>query len=237
VVKTAIILAGGLGTRLRTLVNDRPKPMAIVDGTPFLAILINYWVKQGIKRFILSVGYKYEVIQSYFGSEYKGCKIDYSIEDNPLGTGGAFIQAASYLGNEDSFLLINGDTYFEVNLHDFYNYLKLKNADWLIALTKKNDNVRYGGVCIGNSGVIDFKNRITKKTELVNGGLYIINPLILKKIKKIKFSGEISLEKDIFPKLNNFGISVFGKYYSNNFIDIGMPEDYKYAAKKIFGKE
>ena len=232
-VETAIILAGGLGTRLRSLVNDRPKPMAMVKDTPFLAILINYWIKQGVNKIIMSVGYKNEVIQSYFGSEFNGCKIKYSIESSPLGTGGAFIQAASFLNNQENFLLMNGDTYFEITMKDMEHYSNSKNADWLIALTKSKDKLRYGGVCIDQTNRIQFENS-SYKTDLVNGGVYLINPRILKKIEKIKIKKPMSLEGEIFPRLSNVGVSVFGAYFSNKFIDIGIPEDYKRAAQIIY---
>src|SRR5690349_16571222 len=102
---TAIILAGGLGTRLRSVVADVPKPMAPIAGRPFLAYQIEYWIAQGVQRFILSVGYKHEIIMDYFGDRYQGAEIEYAIELLPLGTGGGFLQATKKINSTEPFLL------------------------------------------------------------------------------------------------------------------------------------
>ena len=116
--RTAIILAGGLGTRLRQLVSNVPKPMASVNGRPFLAHLMDYWIGQGITQFIISVGYLKESIINYFGNEYQGIKIEYSEEESPLGTGGGVLLAIKNIKSDDYFVLLNGDTFFEVDLRE-----------------------------------------------------------------------------------------------------------------------
>ena len=113
---SAIILAGGLGTRLRGVVPDLPKPMAPIGGRPFLEYQLDYWINQGVSQFVLSVGYLHGAIVDHFGDRYKGAKLDYVIEKTPLGTGGGFLLAAEKLGKNDPFLLLNGDTYFAVDL-------------------------------------------------------------------------------------------------------------------------
>ena len=115
-ITSAIILAGGLGTRLRSVVADMPKPMAPVNGRPFLEYLLDYWQNQGISHFIISVGYRHEIITGYFGARYKNATIKYAIEKTPLGTGGGFLLASDHLGDDRTFLLLNGDTYFPINL-------------------------------------------------------------------------------------------------------------------------
>ena len=109
--RTAIILAGGLGTRLRKLVSDVPKPMASVNGRPFVAHLMDYWIEQGITQFILSVGYLKESIIHYFGNEYRGIKIEYSVEESPLGTGGGVLLAIKNIKSDDYFVLHKNTAY------------------------------------------------------------------------------------------------------------------------------
>ena len=115
-ISTAIILAGGLGTRLKSVVSDVPKPMAPIQSTPFLEIVINYWINQGIKRIILSVGYMSDIIINHFGKSFKDISIEYVDEVSPLGTGGALKNVLNKLIINDPFLVINGDTFFEVDL-------------------------------------------------------------------------------------------------------------------------
>ncbi|MCK4701226.1 MAG: NTP transferase domain-containing protein, partial [Bacteroidales bacterium] len=116
----AIILAGGLGTRLKSVISDIPKPMAPIHGKPFLEYLLSYLVKFKIKKAVLSVGYKYQNIFDYFGNNYKGMKLSYAIEDMPLGTGGGIRNAMDQINN-DHFFLLNGDTFYEVDLNKLYH--------------------------------------------------------------------------------------------------------------------
>src|SRR5438067_6674889 len=112
----AIVLAGGLGTRLRSAVADVPKPMAPIRGRPFLEYLFDHWIDQGIRRFTLSVGYRHEVIVDHFGKAYHGATIRYAVERSPLGTGGALLGTLATFSVEAPVLLLNGDTYFAVDV-------------------------------------------------------------------------------------------------------------------------
>jgi len=111
----AVVLAGGLGTRLRAAVSDVPKPMAPVQGRPFLERLLDYWIGQGVQRAVLAVGYMHETVRKHFGEQYRNCAIDYSVEQQPLGTGGALVQTLPLVQGK-TFLVLNGDTYFAVPL-------------------------------------------------------------------------------------------------------------------------
>src|SRR5262245_17720256 len=142
---TAIILAGGLGTRLREAVPDLPKPMAPVAGRPFLEHQLDLWIAQGVRRFVLAVGYRHEAIVQHFGASYRGATLEYSVETQPLGTGGALRQAAAMVGDERA-LLLNGDTWFDVPLPALAARAMPLDADWCFALFRHDDPARYMGV-------------------------------------------------------------------------------------------
>jgi D-glycero-alpha-D-manno-heptose 1-phosphate guanylyltransferase len=125
----AYILAGGLGTRLRSVVSDVPKPMAPICGQPFLKLLLNFWIKQGITKFIISVGYLKEKVISFFGKEHNGIFIEYFEEDTPLGTGGALIILSKRL--KEDFIVINGDTFFDVSLPQLKKFKRKKKQELL----------------------------------------------------------------------------------------------------------
>ncbi len=131
----AVILAGGLGTRLKSVIKDIPKPMAEVCGKPFLCYILDFLIKYEIKRVILSVGYKWEAIREFFGEQYKNINLVYAIEYEPLGTGGAIKNALKYVQDTEVFIL-NGDTLFNIDLSVFYSLHKNKNSNLSIALKK-----------------------------------------------------------------------------------------------------
>ncbi|GAH63146.1 unnamed protein product, partial [marine sediment metagenome] len=139
----AIILAGGLGTRLKSVISDIPKPMAPIHGKPFLEYLLSYLVKFKIKKVILSVGYKYQYIFDHFGDNYKGLKLLYAIEDKPLGTGGGIRNAVDHINN-DHFFLLNGDTYYEVDLDKLYHLHIKEKANISLSLLPMEKFSRYG---------------------------------------------------------------------------------------------
>jgi len=217
----AIILAGGFGTRLSSLVKDVPKPMANVNGKPFLAYLLGYINKYNIKRVILSVGYKWEIIRKYFGFRYLGMDIVYAIEDKPLGTGGAIKNSLRYAYDTDV-LVMNGDTFFKINLDHFFKLHKNNNSLFSIALKKVNNTSRYGTIVLNNNIIVSFKEKAEDGNSLINGGVYIINKeFYLSLADKEVFS----LEKDFletYYKSYNF----YGFVFDDYFIDIGVPEDY-----------
>lgn len=212
----AIILAGGLGTRLRSVCKDIPKPMAKVSGKPFLEHLLEYWVGQGVKRFILSVGYLHEQIQGYFGSSFMGASISYSVEKTPLKTGGALLLSIEQLKNpSDPFLLLNGDTFFPLELEEFS-----VQGPVTLSLVDIEQNTRYGGVLVGPNQVVLSMN--AKESNKVNAGCYLIHQEVLSCFSK---NIPLSLEQDVFPSLIQQGLC-FGTTFQRPFLDIGIPEDY-----------
>lgn len=227
--KTAIILAGGLGTRLQSVIQDIPKPMAPVRGKPFVEYVVNYLKIYGIEKIIFSIGYRGEVIQDYFGEEFNSIKIEYSIEETPLGTGGGIFQAAQMCGDEP-FLVLNGDTLFDIDLFQFSYLYEISEADMIIGLKAMENFDRYGIVQLADDErVIGFKEKEFRKEGLINGGVYIFS----KKIFNIaNFPDRFSFEKDFMEKYLN-EVQMFGYEMDGYFIDIGIPEDYAKAEKEL----
>lgn len=220
----AVILAGGLGTRLRSVVPDVPKPMANVLGRPFLEYLMDYWIAQGVSKFIVSVGYKRELIIAHFANSYRGIKILYVQETHPLGTGGGMLLASQNLKNP--FLLLNGDSLFKVELHKLIEFHKHKDSDWTLSLFRASESDRYGGVEIDENGQIHtFQSAKSATHALANGGVYYINPKVLRNSNFIP-GNSYSLELNILPKLIEEKRNFFGMEIDAQFIDIGIPKDY-----------
>jgi D-glycero-alpha-D-manno-heptose 1-phosphate guanylyltransferase len=231
----AIILAGGLGKRLRSVVADVPKPMAPVLGKPFLEYQLAYWHAQGVKRFILSVGYKWNIIQDHFGAEFKDAEIDYCVEPEPLGTGGGFLLSLEKLKTEDPFLLLNGDTIFKVRLADLASFHQKKAAEMTLALAEVRDNDRYSGIDLASDGRITAFGRRDKArggSAAVNGGIYLMDPAAFGSIEW-NGSDPISLEDQICPQLLADGRKIFKLVSNAPFINIGVPESYRLAEKII----
>ena len=225
----AYILAGGLGTRLRSVVSDVPKPMAPIRGQPFLKLLLNFWIKQGITKFIISVGYLKEKVISFFGKEYNGISIEYFEEDTPLGTGGGLIILSKRL--KEDFIVINGDTFFDVSLLQLRELKKKKKAGIAMALFENNELNRYGQVIIdGISWIKDIKQSNKNLSNLSNGGVYLMDPDIISE-NSHNFNQKCSLEKDILPYLIEKKHIVTGLKQNGKFLDIGIPEDYLRANK------
>lgn len=229
---TAIILAGGLGTRLRGLVPDLPKPMAPIDGRPFLEHQIDYWYRQGVRRFILSVGYRREAIIDYFGRRYREAQIDYAVEERPLGTGGGLRLALDRLPDDPRpVLVLNGDTFFDVRLRALQAFYTASSAQWVCALFRAAEPSRYMGVTLEENGrIIELKSVVQDIGALANGGVYYLDPSAV--IEAGFRSGDcFSLENDLLPRLHNRGPGVFGMECSGRFVDIGVPADYLGAAR------
>lgn len=231
-VDTAIILAGGLGTRLRSAVPDLPKPLAPIVGRPFLAYQLDYWIAQGVSRFILSVGYLHEQICDYFGSCYRGAALEYVVESTPLGTGGGFFLAVQRLNPQDPFLLLNGDTYFAVDLQQLVTCALNHDADWVFSLFETNDRARYLGLEVTREGRILSLQAQNKGPLLANGGVYWVHPRVISMLTP-KLDTRISLEAEVFPLLLASGAQVVGLPSPGLFIDIGVPSDY-YRATELF---
>jgi len=229
-VKIAIILAGGKGTRLRSVVSDVPKPMAPINNRPFLEYQMDYWIKQGIEQFIISVGYKKEVIIDYFGDNYKIAKIDYVVEDQPLGTGGGFLLALKDV--DENCLLLNGDTFFEVDLSLLNKIHDENSSDWTMSLFRANESGRYMGIDVDKNGkILSLESGTDKIGRLANGGVYLCNPSFIKKVGQ-NFVGKVSLEDELMPHFLQEQGRLFGVEFSGKFIDIGVPDDY-YRASSI----
>lgn len=228
---TAIILAGGMGTRLRSAVPDLPKPMAPIDGRPFIEHQLDYWIGQGVDRFVVSVGYKKEVIMDHLGSNYRSTPLTYAIEDEPLGTGGGLLLAAQ--GLTEPFLVVNGDTFFEVDLAGLLKFHSVHSADWTFSLFRTSEVGRYMGIEVKSDGEIGSLTSGTgEQSRLANGGVYLVNPSVLANKAFIPGS-KLSLEADLLPALVAQGYKLFGLEFSGTFIDIGIPQDYFRAAEVL----
>jgi D-glycero-alpha-D-manno-heptose 1-phosphate guanylyltransferase len=219
-----IILAGGFGTRLQSVVKDVPKPMAEVNGYPFLKYLFDYLKIYDIKKVILSVGYKQDIIKEYFKNSYLDIEIIYSSEDEPLGTGGAIKRALSF-SNSDKVFILNGDTYFKIDLNKMLNRHIELNADITIATKNMQNFDRYGKVQVENNRIIKFEEKKFNKDGLINGGIYVINKDIF---NNFDLKERFSFESDFLQKYIN-ELNIINSTFDEYFIDIGIPEDYKKA--------
>ncbi|MCM8797338.1 MAG: sugar phosphate nucleotidyltransferase [Candidatus Omnitrophica bacterium] len=217
----AVILCGGLGKRLRSVVADRPKSLAQVNNKPFLDILIEYLASFGFRRFVLCIGYMAEAIRRHYERNFGPLKIVFSQEDEPLGTGGA-IKNAQLLIHSDPFLALNGDSFFKLDLWDFYKFHLTKKAIFSIALSKPKNDKNSGVVLLDkNKKVIAFKEKAKpEKESYSNAGIYLMSRKIFQDMQD---SRVFSLEYDIFPAL--IGKGCYGYYGGDEFIDIGTPEN------------
>jgi len=230
-VTTAIILAGGMGTRLRSAVPGLPKPMAPIDGRPFLEHQMDYWIEQGVSRFVLSVGYLKEVIMNHFGVSYRATPLMYAIEDEPLGTGGGLLLAAQ--GLNEPFLVLNGDTFFEVELNQLLKFHAGHSSEWTFSLFRANEADRYMGMDVKADGeIVSLKSGTSKSGRLVNGGVYLFNPSVLAKTMFVPGT-KLSLEDDLLPAFMTLGGKLYGHEFTGIFIDIGVPQDYYRAAEVL----
>ena len=222
-VKEAIILAGGLGTRLRDAVQDLPKCMAPVAGRPFLFYVINYLRSQGIEKFIFSLGYRHEVIQEYLNNQFSKLNYECAIEDEPLGTGGA-IQLGCTKATEENVLITNGDTIFRIDIEKLAAVHYKNTADATLALKPMVDFDRYGIVEINEeNSIVNFKEKQFCKKGNINGGTYLLN---VRSFLETEWPAKFSFEKD-FLETKKFRL--FGSVQDQYFIDIGIPEDYNKA--------
>ena len=224
----AIVLAGGLGTRLRATVPDLPKPMAPVNGRPFLERLLDYWIGQGVERIILSTGYRHEAIQGHFGKAHRRIPIRYAVEERPRGTGGGLLLAAEALSRREPFLVLNGDTWFEVPLKTLASFHASHRPVATLALFRAPQQGRYAGLTVGKAGEI-LALGASEKGGLANGGVYLMERGLLEG-GSWPASSPVSLEEDILPFALRSGKRVCGLECPGRFLDIGVPEDYARAA-------
>lgn len=216
-----ILLAGGLGTRLKNVLKDVPKPMAPVNNRPFLAYLLSYLKAQNCKKVILSVGHLSESIFNYFGNNFEGLKLVYSIESAPLGTGGAINLALQHVETENAFIL-NGDTYFNIPLDEMEAQHQVNGNEITIAVKNMTNFDRYGALNIKDDRIIAFEEKKALASGIINAGTYLLRK---HDFTKITWPQKFSFEKDFLEEYaTKFTMKPF--YSDNYFIDIGIPEDY-----------
>jgi len=228
-IKEAIILAGGLGTRLRSVVSELPKCMAPVAGKPFLHYVIEHLQRQGITKFILSIGYKSESIIEYINAQYSMLDVQFSIEDDPLGTGGA-IKSACAKTSEKNVLILNGDTFFKIDTDVLSTLHEQWEADCTLCLKPMENFDRYGVVELDDdNAVLSFKEKQFYKTGLINGGVYAlkVSSFLNENLPEV-----FSFEKDYLEKFYTKR-KIAGIVQDEYFIDIGIPEDYKRAQQEL----
>lgn len=224
----AVVLAGGLGTRLRGRIADLPKPMAPVAGRPFLEYLLDRLVHAGIEAITLSVGYRAEVIQAHFGDVYKGVAIRYAYEPEPLGTGGALGLATADLGPE-AVLALNGDTLLQLDIPALINWYNQTPESLAMVLRRVPDAGRYGAIKLGGNRVDGFEERGIAAPGLINGGIYIFQPSIF---ATLGLTGRFSFEVDVLQ--NHCGQMRPRAFITDAyFIDIGIPEDLDRAGHEL----
>jgi len=228
-ISEAIILAGGKGTRLQSVIPDLPKPMAPVRGKPFLEYLLKFLSAQGIKSAILSVGYEHEKIVAHFGKTFSGLNLRYAIEDRPLGTGGG-IRLASSMMTGESAIVFNGDSLFCINLNSFSAFHAANNAILSLALLPMKNFDRYGTVKVNEGNLIlAFREKRPTESGLINAGVYAINRKIW---EQFDFPASFSFEKDLM-ETHCQGVPFYGYVEDAYFIDIGIPEDYQRAQNEF----
>ena len=227
--REVIILAGGLGTRLRTVVSHLPKCMAPVNGKPFLFYVIDYFQNQGAEQFIFSLGYKHEIIKEYLNDQYTTLHIQYSTEEEPLGTGGAIKKACTYT-TAQNVLVANGDTLFTADISKLLAFHAVHDADCTLALKPMKDFSRYGAIELNEDHSIrKFSEKKHYKEGFINGGMYVLNRVkFLHELLPEKFSFETDYLEPLYRERKMYGF-VQDEY----FIDIGIPEDYERAQREL----
>lgn len=225
----AIILAGGLGTRLRSAIPELPKCMAPVRGRPFIDYVLQYLSGQNINRFVLALGYKAGVIQQHIQRYYTDWDISFSIEEEPLGTGGAIAKACKLIKGKYA-VVTNGDTLYKAEIMNAENALNYTNAACLLFLKPMVNTDRYGVVEINEKQqIVSFKEKQFYDKALINGGLYVLDvPSFLSNAFPHKFSFEKDYLETGVQKNKFIGIAD-----NSYFIDIGVPEDYLQAQKEL----
>jgi len=227
--RQAVILAGGFGTRLQSVVADIPKPMASVAGVPFLEHVLANLMSFGVDHSVLSVGFQHETIRKHFGSNFRGMQLAYEVEDEPLGTGGAVVASARHI-TEKSYFVINGDTLFKADLGQLREFHASSRADISIAVREMHDFDRYGTVAFGDDGRINgFREREPLAHGHINGGIYLINAGV---VEGLGLPERFSMEKDAF-EAHVDDLALFAFPTTAYFIDIGIPEDYERAQHEL----
>jgi NDP-sugar pyrophosphorylase family protein len=226
-----LVLCGGKGERLRSILKNRPKPMAVFGGRPFLSLLMEYVASFGFRRFILCTGYKGDFIKRYYSTQSLPWEVLCSQEKKPLGTGGAIKKAKSLI-KSNFFLVMNGDTFLRLDLNKFINFHLRKKALLSIALVDKGDNRNFGKVTLDSrQRIIVFKEKAKSEFEnFYSAGTYLMDKDIF---SFMPIKQAISLEHDFFPQL--IDKKCYGFKQNLDLIDFGTPSGYR-RAKQLFSK-
>lgn len=219
----AILLAGGLGTRLQSVVSDRPKPMALIDDKPFMEYVIHELTRHGITEIIFAVGYKGSIVEEYFGDGSGfGVTVSYAYEETLLGTAGAIKNAARFVTEEQVFVL-NADTFYQIDYSRLVTLGREKNLEMTLVLREVPDVSRYGQAILEDNLLVGFNEKISKpKSGTINGGIYLLSNALIQEIPE----GRVSLENEMIPKWLQEGRRLGGIVNDGYFIDIGIPEEY-----------
>ncbi|MCU0842731.1 MAG: nucleotidyltransferase family protein [Thiobacillaceae bacterium] len=224
----AIVLAGGLGTRLRAAVPDLPKPMAPVAGRPFLAWVLDRLGEAGCERAVLAVGYRHEPIRAYFGERYRDMALQYSVEDTPLGTGGAIRLAAEQV-YEYPVCVLNGDTYLELDYRAMLEAHERARTSMSVAVCHVDDVSRYGALELEDGVIHAFLEKGRAGPGVINAGTYLLGAEV---IARIPAGQAFSFEQQLLvPRVGEIRPTAF--LAEGRFIDIGIPEDYA-RAQRLF---
>jgi len=224
----AIVLAGGLGTRLRTVVADVPKPMAPVQGRPFVSFMLDRLVDAGFERAVFAVGYRHEALRAHFGADYRGLPLIYSVEAAPLGTGGAIRLALQHLEGEQVFVL-NGDTYVELDFHAMRRAHESVAATLTIAVRHVDDASRYGALELADGRVRGFAEKGRSGPGWINAGAYVLGQKLSELFPP---HPAFSFENDVLARhVDSVRPAAFR--VRGAFIDIGTPEDYGRAERLL----
>lgn len=227
-----IVLSGGLGSRLRPVVSDKPKVLASVHSRPFLTYLLDQLVSAKARKVVLCTGYMADTIQATLGDRYRSLKIIYSQESGPLGTGGAVRQALPHLDSEQV-LIMNGDSFVNVDLTDYVRWFCQKGCPASLTLVNVPNAGRYGKVTASQDGLLlTFEEKLSNAGPgWINAGIYIMKRSL---VASMPAGGPFSLEHNFFPDL--LGKGLYGFFTKGEFIDIGTPESYRQAEAFFLNK-
>lgn len=227
--RDCIILCGGLGKRLQSIVHDVPKVMAQVDGRPFLNFIIEFLKSKNVERIVLCTGYKADLVERYYRQQDFGLIIDFSTENEPLGTGGALKNAREVISS-DPFFVLNGDSFLPIDLQAFLDFHMEKKSIASMLISEVEDGKDFGNLEIDeNQQIVDFREKdVGTKKQLVNAGIYCFSQKAFSCMPETK---KFSLENDFFPKL--IGNKFYGYCTDKEFMDISTPERYESAKQKL----
>lgn len=224
----AIVLAGGLGTRLASVLHGLPKPMAPIAGHPFLEILFTQLRRSGCTRVLLSVGHRHTVIQDHFGASFDGMAIDYVIESAPLGTGGA-VRLALAEAREESVLVLNGDTFLDADYAAMLRFHAAQDAAVTLAVVDRDDVSRYGGVTMEGQRIVGFEEKGRSGPGTISAGTYVLERDLA---WPTGLAEKFSIETDFFmPEVARLRPAAY--LVDGFFLDIGIPEDYERAQTEL----